>query len=54
MVSVTHAIAQGDTAAPIDLLSAGLEAADRGRLEDALEWIAELYEGKVLGTGEAM
>ncbi|MDX5411127.1 MAG: bifunctional (p)ppGpp synthetase/guanosine-3',5'-bis(diphosphate) 3'-pyrophosphohydrolase [Thauera sp.] len=54
MVSVTHAIAQGDTAAPIDLLSAGLEAEDRRRLEDALDWIAELYEGKVLGTGEAI
>lgn len=52
MVSVTHAIAQGDTAAPIDLLSAGLEAEDRKRLEEALEWIADLYEGKVLGTGE--
>ncbi|MHB1372738.1 MAG: RelA/SpoT family protein [Thauera sp.] len=52
MVSVTHAIAQGDTAAPIDLLAAGLEAGDRKRLEEALEWIADLYEGKVLGTGE--
>ena len=53
MVSVTHAISQGDTAPPIDLLAAGLEAAERERIEAALEWIADLYEGKVLGTGES-
>ncbi|HRO35467.1 bifunctional (p)ppGpp synthetase/guanosine-3',5'-bis(diphosphate) 3'-pyrophosphohydrolase [Thauera sp.] len=52
MVSVTHAISQGDTAPPIVLLAAGLEAAERERIEAALEWIADLYEGKVLGTGE--
>ncbi|MBV2262057.1 MAG: bifunctional (p)ppGpp synthetase/guanosine-3',5'-bis(diphosphate) 3'-pyrophosphohydrolase [Thauera sp.] len=52
MVSVTHAISQGDTAPPIDLLAAGLEAVERERIEAALEWIADLYEGKVLGTGE--
>ena len=52
MVSVTHAISQGDTAPPIDLLAAGLEQAERERIEAALEWIADLYEGKVLGTGE--
>ena len=53
MVSVTHAISQGDTAPPIDMLAAGLTADERGRIESALEWIAELYEGKVLGTGES-
>ena len=53
MVSVTHAISQGDTAPPIDLLAAGLEQGERQRIEAALEWIADLYEGKVLGTGEA-
>ena len=28
MVSVTHAIAQGDTAPPIDMLAAGLEESE--------------------------
>ena len=54
MVSVTHAIAQGDTAPPIDMLAAGLEPQERAHIEQALDWIAELYEGKVLGTGEPM
>jgi len=53
MVSVTHAISQGDTAPPIDMLAAGLTADERHQVESALEWIAELYEGKVLGTGES-
>ncbi|MCV2216265.1 RelA/SpoT family protein [Thauera sp. Sel9] len=52
MVSVTHAISQGDTAPPVDMLAAGLTAEERDRIESALEWISELYEGKVLGTGE--
>lgn len=43
MVSVTHAIAPGDTAPPIDLLAAGLEPGERARIESALDWIAELY-----------
>ncbi|HAF56518.1 MAG TPA: GTP pyrophosphokinase [Thauera sp.] len=54
MVSVTHAISQGDTAPPIDMLAAGLEPEERARVEEALDWIAALYEGKVLGTGEPM
>ena len=54
MVSVTHAIAQGDTAPPIDMLAAGLDQQERARIEQALDWIADLYEGKVLGTGEPM
>ncbi|MDI3512936.1 MAG: pyrophosphokinae [Rhodocyclaceae bacterium] len=53
MVSVTHAIAPGDTAPPIDLLAAGLEPQERARIEQALDWIADLYEDKVLGTGES-
>ncbi len=53
MVSVTHAIAHGDTAAPIDLLAAGLSDSERARIESALEFAASLYEGKTLGTGEA-
>ncbi|MCK2094781.1 RelA/SpoT family protein [Thauera aromatica] len=53
MVSVTHAISQGDTAPPIELLAAGLDEVERGRIEVALDWIATLYEGKVLGTGES-
>ncbi|WP_068639380.1 RelA/SpoT family protein [Thauera butanivorans] len=52
MVSVTHAISQGDTAPPVDMLAAGLTAGERDRIESALEWISDLYEGKVLGTGE--
>lgn len=53
MVSVTHAIAPGDTAPPIELLAAGLEPQERARIEQALDWIADLYEDKVLGTGES-
>ncbi len=34
------------------MLAAGLTAEERDRIESALEWISELYEGKVLGTGE--
>jgi len=45
MVSVTHAIAPGDTAAPIDLLAAGLTVDERRRVESAAEWIVELYAG---------
>ena len=45
MVSVTHAIAQGDTAPPIDMLAAGLDPQERARIEQALDWIADLYEG---------
>ncbi|MFT3758251.1 RelA/SpoT family protein [Thauera sp.] len=52
MVSVTHAISQGDTAPPVNMLAAGLTVEERDRIESALEWISELYEGKVLGTGE--
>ncbi len=53
MVSVTHAISQHDTAAPVELLAAGLPDEARALIEDALEWIEELYEHKVLGTGES-
>ena len=53
MVSVTHAISQGDTAPPIDLLAAGLTADERRRVEFAVDWIAELYTDKVLSTGES-
>lgn len=53
MVSVTHAIAHGDTATPIELLAAGLSEEERARIESALEFASSLYEGKTLGTGEA-
>ncbi len=53
MVSVTHAIAHGDTATPIELLAAGLSDDERARIESALEYASSLYEGKTLGTGEA-
>ena len=52
MVSVTHAIAPGDTAAPIGLLAAGLTVDEQRRIESAIDWIVELYAGQVLGTGE--
>ena len=41
MVSVTHAIAQGDTAPPIDMLAAGLEP-----LERALTSYADIHEAE--------
>jgi GTP pyrophosphokinase len=53
MVSVTHAISQGDSAPPVELLSADLSEAERSLIEDALAFAAGLYEGKVLGTGES-
>ncbi len=52
MVSVTHAISQDDTAPPLELLAAGSSAAERAQIEQALELAAEMYEGRVLGTGE--
>ena len=54
MVSVTHAISQGDASAPIDLLADGLAADERTRIEAALEIAEDAYEGHVLGTGEAV
>lgn len=53
MVSVTHAITQGDASPPVELLSEGLSDKERALIEDALEFAAELYDGKVLGTGES-
>ncbi len=53
MVSVTHAISQNDSVAPVDLLVAGLRASDRERIEQALDLAADVYEGRVLGTGES-
>ncbi|MBN8442969.1 MAG: bifunctional (p)ppGpp synthetase/guanosine-3',5'-bis(diphosphate) 3'-pyrophosphohydrolase [Dechloromonas sp.] len=52
MVSVTHAITQGDASPPIELLSEGLSEAERALIAEALDFAAELYDGKVLGTGE--
>ena len=54
MVSVTHAISQKDAAAPIDLLADGLGGDDRALIENALELAEGIYEGHVLGTGEAV
>ena len=53
MVSVTHAISPDLTAAPLEQLAAGLDDAGRARLQDALDWIDELYAGAQLGTGES-
>ncbi len=53
MVSVTHAISQNDVVAPTDLLVAGLSACDRDRIGQALDLAADVYEGRVLGTGES-
>lgn len=54
MVSVTHAISQDTSVPPVDLLSAGLCTNERALIEKALELAAEMYEGHVLGTGEAV
>lgn len=52
MVSVTHAISADHPAAPFELLADGLEAEERGRLEEALALAEGAYQGRVLGTGE--
>lgn len=54
MVSVTHAISQGEASAPIELLAEGLGADERSRIETALEIAEGAYEGHVLGTGESV
>ena len=54
MVSVTHAISPGDTAPPLDLLAAGLDDNGRRIIARALDWISDLYQDVVLGTGEPL
>ncbi|GHT87759.1 GTP pyrophosphokinase [Betaproteobacteria bacterium] len=54
MVSVTHSIDRDAAAPPVDLLAEGLSVEDRARIERALSLAAEAYEGKTLGTGEAV
>ncbi len=54
MVSVTHAISPGATAPPLDLLAAGLDEGGRTMIANALDWIADLYQDSLLGTGESM
>ncbi|MBS0551754.1 MAG: bifunctional (p)ppGpp synthetase/guanosine-3',5'-bis(diphosphate) 3'-pyrophosphohydrolase, partial [Proteobacteria bacterium] len=53
MVSVTHAISQGDTAPPVELLSEALSEAEAAQVRDALDFAAELYADRTLGTGES-
>jgi GTP pyrophosphokinase len=53
MVSVTHSIAEtGADEAALDLLCDGLTAAERERIEHALEFVNPLYRDKQLGSGE--
>jgi GTP pyrophosphokinase len=54
MVSVTHSINRDAAVPPLDLLAEGLSAKERGKIERALTLAAEAYEGKTLGTGEAV
>lgn len=54
MVSVTHAISNSDTTPPLDLLASGLSADERSQIEEALVFAEPLYEGHLLGTGEAV
>lgn len=53
MVSVTHAISSNDAAPPLELISEGLDAAERKQVEEALALAEEAYEDHVLGTGES-
>src|SRR5574340_414584 len=53
MVSVTHSIAQAGVAeAPFDMLADGLGKDERIRLEQALDMVRPLYQGKHLASGE--
>jgi GTP pyrophosphokinase len=54
MVSVTHAVSRDDSGLPVELLTEGLDAAERAQLEAALELAGDLYAGHDLGTGESM
>ncbi|MDR2091995.1 MAG: bifunctional (p)ppGpp synthetase/guanosine-3',5'-bis(diphosphate) 3'-pyrophosphohydrolase [Azoarcus sp.] len=52
MVSVTHAVDRDAVAPPIELLAEGLMPIERAAIERALAFAAEVYEERVLGTGE--
>ncbi|MCC4116033.1 bifunctional (p)ppGpp synthetase/guanosine-3',5'-bis(diphosphate) 3'-pyrophosphohydrolase [Aromatoleum toluclasticum] len=54
MVSVTHAISQSESAAPIDLLAEGLSTEERAAIVDAVALAEGVYEGHFLGTGESV
>lgn len=54
MVSVTHAVSIDDAAPPLELLAEGMSADEQKRIADALALAEEVYEGHVLGTGEAV
>ncbi|MDR2031132.1 MAG: bifunctional (p)ppGpp synthetase/guanosine-3',5'-bis(diphosphate) 3'-pyrophosphohydrolase [Azoarcus sp.] len=54
MVSVTHAIGRDADAAPLELLAEGLTQEEHAALERALALAADAYEGRRLGTGEAV
>lgn len=53
MVSVTHAISRNDSAPPVDLLAAGLNADERRLIEDALAYSQTVYADKLLDSGES-
>jgi GTP pyrophosphokinase len=52
MVSVTHALPKHDAPPPIDTLAEGLSAAERAQIEKAVALALELYEDRLLGSGE--
>jgi GTP pyrophosphokinase len=54
MVSVTHAVANLAAESPVKLIAEGLGAQEYAQIEAALTLAEEVYEGHVLGTGEAV
>lgn len=54
MVSVTHAIAIDGSPPPIALLAEGLDAEEQKLIVEALSLATEIYQTRVLGTGESV
>ena len=52
MVSVTHALPKDDAPPPIDTLAEGLSAGERALIEKAVTLALDLYEDRLLGSGE--
>ena len=52
MVSVTHALPKDDAPPPIDTLAEGLSAGERALIEKAVALALDLYEDRLLGSGE--
>lgn len=52
MVSVTHALPKDDAPLPVDALAEGLSDNERALLEKAVALARDLYQDRLLGTGE--